>query len=361
MTTASPATKSNLLGQLAREIGLIDAPLSMPTSQVESWKYSARAVKELERVAFRATPDSANAISRTEASYQDVFDELAAHADQQLLPSQLSGLHRLELIAKGIAQSTDRCVVASGDQALVLLDQLPEADHDALANRRLHIDVADHATLSLIRINRGTARQHDIAHTVINAARHATVRVIDLQIGGGFARHQLTINLQGAKAHAEVVSLMHLGGKQHADLQLSLRHLHADCTSNTTQRIMVDGRARAVFNGQIYVAAGSDRTDAKLKTSSLMLSEHAEVNAKPELEIHADDVQCAHGATIGRLDEQALFYLRARGIEVEHARAMLSLAFAASAIESLAEDQCFDAAIKAELLAHIRQRFAVQD
>ncbi len=361
MASVAATTKSNLLGQLANDLGLIDAPLSMPTSQVESWKYSARAIKDLERATFSAAVRVAPQVFNTEASYQDAFDALAAHASQQLLPTRLSGLHRVQLINTGIAQSADQCTVASGDHAMVLLDQLPQADHDALANRRLHIDVADHATLSLIRINRGSARQHDMAHTVINASAHAVVRVIDLQIGGGFSRHQLTINLQGAKVHVEVVSLMHLGGKQHADLQLSLRHLHAHCTSNTTQRIMVDGRARAVFNGQIYVAVGSDGTDAKLRTSSLMLSEHAEVNAKPELEIHADDVQCAHGATIGRLDEQALFYLRARGIEAEHARAMLSLAFAASAIESLAEDQCFDAAIKSELLNHVRQRFAVQN
>jgi Fe-S cluster assembly protein SufD len=155
-----------------------------------------------------------------------------------------------------------------------------------------------------------------------------------------------------------VANLMLLNGKQHADLQLTVHHQAGNCTSQTQQKTMADGRARAVFNGRIQVDRGADGTDARLRTNSLLQSPHAEVNAKPELEINAEEVSCSHGATVGQLDERALFYLRSRGLDLVQAKAMLQQAFCADVLENFAREANLPAEQKAALQTLIDAKLA---
>ena len=123
---------------------------------------------------------------------------------------------------------------------------------------------------------------------------------------------------------------------RHADLTTIVEHLGPGGATTQVAKGVVSGRARAVFQGRIVVAEGADGTDARLRHNALILNDGAEVDAKPELEIYADDVQCAHGNTIGALDEDALFYIRSRGLDEAEARALLMRAFLGEVVERIA-------------------------
>ena len=158
-----------------------------------------------------------------------------------------------------------------------------------------------------------------------------------LDAGAAPSRHDLAIALRGENALAELGGAFLLADKRHADMQLDMQHLAGDADSDTRWRVIADDRSRAVFNGYITVAPGADGTDAQLSCKSLLGSSLAEVDAQPALEIHAEDVKCGHGATVGQLDEQALFYLRSRGIDAAQARTLLKRAFAVEAFAAAPE------------------------
>lgn len=241
-------------------------------------------------------------------------------------------------------------------------DETHAAQHWHLSHR---IDLADSAHVRLhfdqdgvdgtglativsdIRIGRGAHLElawtraagtlASIARTRIELQAGARLTLHVLDAGAAPSRHDLTVVLAGEGAQADLGGVFLLDGRQHADLQLDLRHDSPDAVSHTTWRAIANDRSRAVFNGQITVAKGADGTDAQLGCKSLLGSVQAEIDAKPVLVIHADDVKCAHGATVGQLDAQALFYLRSRGIDREQARAMLMRAFAVEAFADQAD------------------------
>jgi Fe-S cluster assembly protein SufD len=125
------------------------------------------------------------------------------------------------------------------------------------------------------------------------------------------------------------------GGRQHLETRLDIRHLARDTSSDALWRGIADGRGRGVLHGAITVAAGADGADARLSNKNLLLSAQAEIDTQPVLEIHADEVKASHGATVGQLDERALFYLRSRGLPLEQARALLTSAFCRVALDRL--------------------------
>ena len=156
-----------------------------------------------------------------------------------------------------------------------------------------------------------------------------------LELGGGLARHDLRAELVGDGAGFHTHGAFLPQGRQHIDTQLAIHHRARDTASTSTWRGVASDRGRGVFRGAIVVAAGADGSDATLNNKNLLLSTQAEIDTKPELEIYADEVKAAHGATVGQLDERALFYLRSRGIPGAQARALLTTAFARAPFESL--------------------------
>src|SRR6201999_4337812 len=148
---------------------------------------------------------------------------------------------------------------------------------------------------------------------------------------------------EGSEVVANGVNL--LNGRQHADTTLFLDHAVPNCASREVFRAVVDDRAHSVFQGRIIVQPKAQKTDAKMMTRALLLSDEAEADNKPELEIFADDVTCGHGATTGALDESLLFYLRARGLSEKDAQALLIQAFVGDAIEQIADDGLRELAI----------------
>jgi len=167
----------------------------------------------------------------------------------------------------------------------------------------------------------------------LHARAHASLHVLEL--GGVLSRHELQAELVGDEAQLETRGVFALNGRQHADTQLAIRHQALRTRSASVWRGVADERSRGVFRGAIVVAEGADGTDASLSNKNLLLSAGAEIDTKPELEIYADEVKAAHGATVGQLDERALFYLRSRGIPLVEARGMLTAAFCRAVLDSL--------------------------
>jgi Fe-S cluster assembly protein SufD len=153
--------------------------------------------------------------------------------------------------------------------------------------------------------------------------------------GGAVVRNQLFLKFDGEGTVAGIRGATLLNGRQHADTTLVANHNARDCQSREMFKAVLDGEAHSVFQGRIIVRAHAQKTDAKMMTQALLLSERAEAYNKPELEIFADDVQCGHGATSGALDNDLKFYLMARGIPAAEAEALLIQAFLGEAIEGI--------------------------
>lgn len=199
------------------------------------------------------------------------------------------------------------------------------SDIEVRDGARLHHVMLQDASISTNLIRRSSLRLH--------ACAQATLHVLEL--GGALARHDLRAELigDGAQLHTRGVFMPH--GRQHIDTQLAIRHQALNTTSTSNWRGVANDRARGVFRGAIVVAPGADGSDASLSNKNLLLSPGAEIDTKPELEIYADEVKAAHGATVGQLDERSLFYLRSRGIPLAEARALLTAAFCRAVLDDL--------------------------
>jgi len=165
----------------------------------------------------------------------------------------------------------------------------------------------------------------------------AVLRTTHALFGGRLQRHDIDVELAGERAHFESRGVFALTGRQHVDTHLDVRHAARDTACDIVWRGVADQRSRGIFYGAITVAEGADGADAQLSNKNLLLSTLAEIDTQPALEIYADEVKAAHGATVGQLDERALFYLRSRGISSDEARRMLVGAFSATALDRLDE------------------------
>ena len=159
---------------------------------------------------------------------------------------------------------------------------------------------------------------------------HLTAHAVSLS--GSLVRNNVHVILNGEGAECTLNGLYLADGKQHIDNFTEIEHIKPRATSLELYKGILDGSAHGVFNGKIVVHKDAQKTDARQTNKNLLLSENAMVNTKPQLEIHADDVKCSHGSTIGQLDPDALFYLRSRGLGVDEARSLLSFAFASDVV-----------------------------
>jgi Fe-S cluster assembly protein SufD len=200
------------------------------------------------------------------------------------------------------------------------------------------IAIGDGARLDLVRIVEDAREAFNITSAAVTVGAHAHFNAFGITTGGLVSRYQAVVTIAGPHSKVETNGVNLLNGKQHADTTLVMNHDVPDCVSREGFRAVVDERGHSVFQGRINVRQPAQQTDAKMMTRALLLSDEAEVDNKPELEIFADDVTCGHGAAIGALDDQLLFYLRARGLPEKEAEAMLIQAFVGEAIEAIVDD-----------------------
>lgn len=212
------------------------------------------------------------------------------------------------------------------------------------SNPVVRIAIGEGAVLEHARLQSESASAHHIAFTEMQIASRGKLRHVSAMTGGRVARHELSVRLLGVAAEADILGVALARGAAHLDHTLRLEHLAEGCTSQQDFRNAVDDAGHAVFQGCIRVAPGAQRTDAAQICRTLLLSDAARVDTKPELEILADDVKCSHGATVGDLDPAHLFYLQARGIGAAEARRLLLAGFAEENILAVQ-----DAVLRAEL------------
>ena len=203
------------------------------------------------------------------------------------------------------------------------------------------VDAADGAQVDIALWFHGEGGTAQVAQVAVQQATDSRVRVNALQAGGDLLRLDVHSELHGEGTHFAFGGVQLLTDKQVGDYHLNVRHLTENSESHQRVRGALDGSAQGIFDGMIYVAHGAQKTDARQDSRYILLSDSARSHSVPRLEIYADDVQCAHGSTTGKVDEEALFYLRSRGISLDGARKMLILSFLHEAVvvehEALAE------------------------
>jgi Fe-S cluster assembly protein SufD len=163
------------------------------------------------------------------------------------------------------------------------------------------------------------------------------VRSFALVTAGDVTRRQHFVRLEGDNSHLALKGASLLNGTMHADTTLTVEHDSLHCESRELYRTVIDGEAHGVFQGKVIVRPGAQKTDGKMASNALLLSESAEMDNKPELEIYADDVACGHGATCGEIDERPIFYLMSRGLPRPDAEALLIQSFVGEVVDSLGE------------------------
>jgi Fe-S cluster assembly protein SufD len=217
------------------------------------------------------------------------------------------------------------------------------------------VSAAAGSWLEHTRIQRESERAYHVGLTHVEQQRDSHYRSFSMAMGAALARHNLHVRLNDENIETLMYGLYLTRGEQVVDNHTAIFHDQPNCRSWEVYKGVLDGRSRAVFNGKVFVRPEAQKTDAKQTNRNLLLSDTAKVDTKPQLEIFADDVKCTHGATVGRLDDVALFYARSRGIPQVAAERLLTYAFAAEVIDEVALEP-----VRLELDRLVRERLAGQ-
>jgi len=225
--------------------------------------------------------------------------------------------------------------VAPGARAMLIESHEGPSGSDYQVNAALEVVVGDGAHVDHVKIIADGAEALHVSTLAAAVGARARFNAFTFTMGGAVVRNQIFLNFDGADTVAGIRGATLLRNRQHADTTLVANHIARGCQSREVFKTVLDDEAHGVFQGRIIVRHGAQKTDAKMMTQALLLSDRAEADNKPELEIFADDVQCGHGATSGALDQELKFYLMARGIPAAEAEALLIQAFLGEAIEGI--------------------------
>ena len=250
-----------------------------------------------------------------------------------------------------------QCIaLGEGAGATVVEHHLGGGEHAHLGNAITHVEVAAGARLRHVRIQDEASRATLFARTDAVLATAADYRRIDLELGAALTRRELNVRLEGEGANLQADGVLLADGRRHVDTRLGIAHTARDTSCSLTWRGLAGQRGRAVFHGGISIAAGADGSEAALSNKNLLLSAEAEIDSQPVLEIHADEVKAAHGATVGQLDPTALFYLRSRGLPEADARRLLTAGFCREIVAGVG-----DTGLRAQLGAALDRALARVD
>lgn len=380
------------------------AELDFPTSKTEYWKYTRvnRLIKNNYKVAFPeneleielAVP-SKNCIVLVNGYYSEElsfvehtegirFSSLsAAKAEDEVLKKHFASLSKNDEIFAAIntAYHQDGAVLhlgknvqhaepfyiinlvddeqilsnprnfifmEEGSHAKVVLKTLNPTKGSSFTNMVSEIIVEKNANLEINKIQAEGQECYQVATEQVKQAANCFFKINTFTLSGKLVRNNLNIDLLGQHTETWLSGLYPLKGKQHVDNHTYVLHREPNCESHELYKGILDDQSTGVFNGKVYVHREAQKTNAYQSNANMVMTDEASINSKPELEIYADDVKCSHGSTTGQLDEEALFYLRARGLSRESARAVLVNAFAADVIEQIGVE-----AVKDEIEAFI--------
>lgn len=359
-------------------------PAQLPTRRVENWKYTdlARHFARPDAQSFLLSPGDASDHAAIDAllstsQYKPDDNRLvfvdgqfsAEHSSAKLslepLPDAHTGLaaqmlwqpgaaaHRIELHADSktplhlvfvyrrddaYLHQTQLEISLGSNQQLALIEEHLGGDA-GLALNSCRYRLAENSQLKLTRLQHADPAFSLIQEQQSTLASGASLQQTHIEWGSRLSRLDAKISLNGHNASCDYHALSGLTGHQQVDHQTVIEHQSPQARSHIRARGIVDGQGRNIFSGKILVARDAQGTDSDQLLRNLLLSDKAEVDAKPELEIYADDVRCAHGSTVGRLDDNALFYLRSRGLDHSHARRLLMLSFAESVLRQITNEE----------------------
>jgi Fe-S cluster assembly protein SufD len=227
-------------------------------------------------------------------------------------------------------------LVAEADSSATLVEDYESADGSAhLTNAVVEVFVRERARVVHYKRQAEGAAAFHVAATHAELAAGGLYDLTTITQGARLSRHEINVRLLGEGAECRVDGLYIAGAGQHADTHSTIDHVAPRCNSHQLYKGILDGDGRAVFNGRVFVRRDAQQTDARQTNRNLLLSPEARVDTKPQLEIFADDVKCSHGATVGQLEEEELFYLLSRGLHPELARNLLTYGFAEELIEKI--------------------------
>lgn len=308
--------------------------------------------------------DSARFLARRFERHDEIFARLnSALASEGVLLRAEHGVvsdEPLHLVFLGAETGADQAwhlrnliELREGARLSLVEHHLASGDHAHFSNTLTHVHLARDAALSHARVQHDSERATALLRTDAVLGRDARYQRTDLELGAALSRHELNVRLEGDNARLTANGVLLAGGKRHVDTRLGIEHIARDTSCELTWRGLGTGRGRAVFHGGILIREGADGSDAMLSNKNLLLSEGAEIDTQPVLEIHADEVKAAHGATVGRLDANALFYLRSRGLPEDLAQQLLTAAFCREPLM-----QVSDVAVAALLTAQLDHALA---
>jgi len=231
--------------------------------------------------------------------------------------------------ASGAAAFPRVLIVAERDSRLDVIETYASlGDAEYFTDAVVEVFVGEGARVTHYKVQDEGARAFHIASTRAELSRGGAYDLTTVTLGARLSRHEIEVTLGGEGAECRVDGLYIVGTGQHTDTHSLIDHRTPNCTSRQNYKGILDGSSRAVFNGRVYVHEGARQTDAEQSNKNLLLSTDARVDTKPQLEIYNDDVKCAHGATVGQLEEEELFYLLSRGLHPDLARNLLTYGFA---------------------------------
>jgi len=259
-------------------------------------------------------------------------------------------VHLLFIAASaGTASFTRNLVQAEeGAQATIIEHFVGQGSGASFSNSATRIRQANDARITHVKLQMEDEQAFHLGALDVEQSKGSVFNSHSMSFGARLARHDIVTNFNGDHCETLLNGLYYVNGRRHVDHHTQINHLHPHGISHEYYRGVLDDTSRGVFAGRILVAPGADKTDAIQRSDSLLLSRLAKADARPELEIYADDVKCAHGATVGQIDENSLFYLRSRGLDEAYARHILTYAFAAQAI-SRVEDPALRTRIEAAI------------
>jgi Fe-S cluster assembly protein SufD len=307
---------------------------------VEAWKYSDL------RKYLRETPQpSAPAHVTGEGPFGALGGEILAFANGRAVGADAfvaSGEQTLRLRFVSDAVNTGHTaavrIVARPGARLLILESHEGAGSAYVAHNRIELDVAEGAEVTRVVLAEEAADAIAVTNAEARVAPGGRHRQTIVTTGAKLQRLETQLAHAGAGGDVRMDGLYLLDGARHADLTSVVDHLGPDGVTSQLTKGVVRDTARGVFQGKIVVERGADGADARMGHHALILGERAEVDAKPELVIYADDVQCAHGNTVGNLDEAALFYMQQRGLPADEARALLTRAFLIEVVDRIAHE-----------------------
>jgi Fe-S cluster assembly protein SufD len=367
-----------------RASALVDMPL--PTRKTENWKYSSKYLKLADDMAISLPAEGKtgnslavpgykvvfiNGVMIPEASeYPDLdgieilsFNDLANDEAEALsaklgstlnhdqvqfarlngarfedglfirlkpgavLDQPLFIIHETSADASGSAYPRIYVEAGANSQLTLVEEYTSSGEASALVSTVTEFSLADGANVTSIRLNMEGENVQHIGATGVLQQRSSRFESHCVGFGGPLRRHDLQVWLEGEGAETKLNGVVVTQGKQHYDNHTSIDHVAAHCNSEETYRNIAADQSHAVFNGRIHIHQDAQKSNADMNNKNLLLSNGAEIDTKPELEIYADDVKCAHGATIGQLDETSVFYLVSRGIGRRQANVLLTMAF----------------------------------